>query len=109
MGRPCKCCESEDCTLSDLVNFKLLTDPDAIQRNKENIELRKSQGRFVDPFEEFTNEGGIGPPIAAGANELRWDVLRGSANLSDLGAYSFDKNYTDLRCHKIFYLCIFVY
>jgi len=96
MGRPCKCCESEDCTLSDLVNFKLLTDPDAIQRNKENIELRKSQGRFVDPFEEFTNEGGIGPPIAAGANELRWDVLRGSANLSDLGAYSFDKNYTDL-------------
>ena len=96
MGRPCKCCESEDCTLSDLVNFKLLTDPDAIQRNKENIELRKSQGRFVDPFEEFTNAGGIGPPIPVGANELQWDILRGSANLSNLGAYSFNRNYTDL-------------
>lgn len=96
MGRPCKCCESEDCTLSDLVNFKLLTDEGAIQRNKENIELRKSQGRFVDPFEEFTNAGGIGPPIPVGANELQWDILRGSANLSDLGAYSFNKNYTDL-------------
>jgi len=88
MGRPCKCCESEDCSLYDLVNFKLLTDPDAIQRNKENIELRKSQGRFVDPFEEFTNSDPVYsdqyPPIPLGANELQWDVFRGSAELSKL-------------------------